>query len=139
VNKKTFERAVEMAKAIKPTKKTGKSFHVSIIYRKNRMICVGYNDYNRPHNEKRFGKYINHKGYESEYKPCIHSEISSIIRHGEENLNKYDMLNIRIGNEDQVLLSRPCPNCLRVCTEINLDNIFYSTDENNYEQISLKK
>lgn len=139
MNQKTFERAVEMARALKPTKKTGKSFHVSILYRKNRMVCVGINNYNKSHNEKKFGKYLNHKGFANEYRPSLHSESSCLLRFGEEDLSKYDILNIRIGNENQLLMSKPCPNCFRILQDVNIDNIFYSTDKHTYEQIKLKQ
>jgi deoxycytidylate deaminase len=129
MNPKLYNRIVEFATSLKPQKQSGEKFHVAVASRKNRIICVGWNDYNKPHNPNRFGEYHSNKFNKNEYSACKHAEISLIIRLGEENLDNYDVTVVRIDNNGKPNMSRPCVNCARVLRSLNVNKMFYS-DEN---------
>ena len=134
MNQRIGEKLIELARAMKPRKATGQYFHISSLIRKNRIICVGWNDYTRYHPSYKFGNYENYKGFTNAYKPSIHSEISSIIRFGEEDLSEMTLVNIRIGNMNQVALSKPCFNCQRVLKQLNIKRIYYSNNVGEFEE-----
>ncbi len=128
MNIRIYNRAVEIATALKVKVKNGKSHHGAFLLRKGKMVAIGVNDYKKQHNSNRFGRYNDHKGYTTEYKACRHAEISAIIRYGEEDLSDCEMLVVRIDNKNKPSLSKCCPNCARVLMGLNVKKVFYSNE-----------
>jgi deoxycytidylate deaminase len=127
MNIRLYNRAVEIAKALKPRAQNGKSFHITCAIVKSRIVCVGVNSYTKMHPYHRFGKYHSHHSeYKDEYRPSLHSEVSMIVKLGEEDLSCYDILNIRINNNGNVSNSNFCPNCFRTITNLNPKSLWYS-------------
>jgi deoxycytidylate deaminase len=134
MNSKLANKAIEIARALKPNRATGKNFHVSLISKRNKVVAIGWNDYTKSHKHKRFGEYKDHKKHLTKYEPCLHSEISACIRFGEESLKGFDIINVRIGNDEKVRLSHPCPNCLRVLSGMNPKNIYFTNNQGDFER-----
>jgi Cytidine and deoxycytidylate deaminase zinc-binding region len=134
VNQRIYARLLEVSKAMKPRVQTGKSYHVSALVYKSRIICIATNDYTRMHNEKRFGRYENWKGFESPYRPCIHSEIKLITKWGEEDLSDYELVNVRVDNNGNPNMAKACPNCARTLQGFAPRRVFYSDSEGNLQQ-----
>jgi hypothetical protein len=134
VNDKIYQRAVKKAKQLKPHVSIGKSHHITVAIKKSRIICVGVNNYKKLHNTKKFGEYANLKGFETPYQPCLHSEISLIIKLGEEDLSDYELLNIRLGNEDSPVMSKSCDNCAKVLQDLQPKRVFYSDEQGKCQQ-----
>ncbi len=137
MNLRLTNKLVEISRAMKPIRATGQFFHTSSLIRKNRIICIGWNNYLKGHPEKRFGKYENHKGFPGTYKSSLHSEISSIIKLGEEDLSGYIMVNIRIGNCNQVTMAKSCPNCHKVLKSLGLSTLFFSNELGQFEELEI--
>ena len=138
MNQYICQKLIEVARAMKGEKSTGKSFHVTGIIRQNKIVCIGWNNYNKQHPAHRFGAYENYKGFTDRFRPGIHSEISAIIKMGQEDLSGYSMVNIRINNNFQVAMSKCCPNCERVIRQLGLKRLFYTTNLGNFEELNLK-
>jgi deoxycytidylate deaminase len=136
VNAKLGKRLIEISKALKPQKATGSKFHCSFAIRQNKIACIGWNDYNKPHCEKRFGKYENHKGFETEYRASRHAESHLLIRLGEENLDGYEIVNVRISNNNEPIMSRPCINCARMFLSLDRPprKVFYSDNSGEIQR-----
>jgi deoxycytidylate deaminase len=132
MNIRVFNRCVEMARALKPAIKSGKSHHISAAIYKNKIICVGVNDYRKFHPYYKFGRYEDHKGFATEYRPSLHSEISLICKLGEENLSDFEILNVRIGADDKIRMSCPCFNCARVLQSLGPKRVYFSNDEGGF-------
>lgn len=128
---------MEISRALKPQKETGKAFHTCIAIRKGKIACIGWNNYGKLHNFYRYGQFENWKGLPGEYKPSLHAECSLCIRMGAENLSDYEILNIRIGNRNQIALSQPCLNCQRILRAVYPKKVFYSTNDEKYCELSL--
>jgi len=111
MNIRIYNRAVEIAKAMKPKTQNGKSAHSTFIIRQSRIICIAVNDYLKPHNAKKFGRYGNWKGFLTPYRPSTHSECAAVAKLGEEDISDYEFLNLRIDNNGNVNMARACPNC----------------------------
>ncbi len=129
------QKIVEIARALKPNRATGQFFHVSCLVRRNRIVCIGWNNYNKSHPIRRFGKYENYKGFSDTYKASLHAEIATVIKMGEEDLSNYSMINVRIGNFNQVAISKCCPNCARVLRSLGLPIIYYTNQDGNFEEM----
>ena len=59
----------------------------------------------------------------------IHSELSSVIKLGTENLNKHQMINVRIDLNGEVTISKPCNGCQDMINQLGINEVYY-TDKN---------
>lgn len=129
MNQKIAKRYIEIAKAMKPKMQTGKSFHVTCIFDKSKLLSIATNDYSKEHRRHRFGKYHPLKGGSKGYTPGCHSEIAAILKLGEQDCSKYTFFNIRIGNNGEPSLSKPCSNCFRVLEMVGFKRIYYTSKD----------
>lgn len=137
MNLKIYNRCVEIARALKTHKTSGKSFHSTFIIRKSKIVCIGFNDYNKLHNANKFGEYKNYRNLPGEYKPSLHSEISALIKWGEEDLSDCEILNIRIDNNFCANYSAACPNCQRVIRGVRPKRVYHSNKMGQLEELIL--
>lgn len=119
-----FKRLEEISRSLRPVYQTGKNFHVTFVYNKNKLICTAFNDYSRMHPYHKWGQYKNTKT-NGEYKPCLHSELKAIIKMGLEDCSKLTFVNVRIDNNNKPRISRPCPNCMNILESVQYKRIWY--------------
>lgn len=126
-----FWKTVEIAKALQPSHSTGRCFHITSIYDKNRVIAIGMNNYKSHPKANQFRR----KEIWSDYLPSIHSELSAIMKLGEESCSKYTFFNVRINRCGEVASSRPCSGCGSLLAQVGFNKLFYSTGEDEgFEQ-----
>lgn len=117
---------VEIARALKPSKQSGHFFHVTFVTKKSKVLAIGINNYRRNLDAKKWGEYKPLKNDQtSNYYPAIHSEISALIKLGREDCSDLDFFNIRIGNTNDIMISKPCLNCQRVLRQVGYKNVYY--------------
>lgn len=124
-----FKRLEEITKALKPTKQTGKCFHTTFAFKGNKMLAIGYNNYNKLHPHHKFGVYEPTKDINSNYTAGIHSEISCLIKLGIEDCDDVTFVNIRIDNNDKPAISKPCANCECILDQIGHKKIWFFDGE----------
>ena len=135
MNNHLLEKCIELTRTLKPRHISGKSFHVSAACLKNRIICVGWNDYRVILNQKKWGAYVNTKNLPGKYIPSRHSETHLCQRLGEDYSDKIEIVNVRVGANDKVLMSCPCFNCQRsILPAIKYRRFFYSNDQGGFEE-----
>lgn len=128
--KRRIDSYVELARALRGSRQTGQSFHVTVICRKRKVIAIGINSYVKLCPSHRVGVYVPNKTQRKDtYTPGLHSEISAIIKAGYTDCREFSFFNIRINNKDEVAPSKPCPNCQRVLNQVGFKNLYYF-DEN---------
>lgn len=120
-----FKRLEEITRSLKPIHQTGKSFHATFVYNKNKLICTAHNNYNKLHPYHKFGEYGSTKICNGNYIPGIHSEVAAIIKMGREDCSNLTFINVRIDNNNDVAISKPCPNCQNLLNEIGYRKIIY--------------
>lgn len=129
-------RVVEIARALKPLKATGKPFHVTACYKKNKLISIGWNDYRHFHPAKRFGAYMGYKQSRDKYIPGRHSEIAAILNSGQTDFSDITFINVRINNSDNIDIAKPCPNCSRVLIDqLCVKSIIYTKTDGSVDII----
>ena len=129
-------RLIDIAKALKPQKVTGKAFHVSIACKKGRIIKIGWNDYRLHHNYSKFGFYSNYKSLPGIYRPSRHSECHLATKIAEESWEDYDVYNIRINNNNIPAMSAPCLNCLKsIVIPLSPKHLYYTNNNNQFEEL----
>lgn len=130
-----LEKCIEIASSLRPHKQNGRSFHATFIFDKKRIVSIGTNDYNKHHPYHKMGKYLGYKENPENYKPCLHSEISAIIKLGEEDLSHYTVVNVRVDKNNQIALAKPCLNCLRVLQQTGYKKLFYTDPEKGFVEL----
>lgn len=133
-----FKRLEEITRCLKSHNQTGKTFHTTFIYKGNKLLKIGHNSYKKLHREHKFGKYHPTKDDTSRYTAGVHSEMNAIIRLGQTDCSDLTFCNIRIGNNDKPLISKPCGNCRRVLEQVGFKTLWYYDGE-NYVKEKLKK
>lgn len=123
-----FRRLEEITKALKPRLQSGKSFHVTFVYKKNKMICIANNNYKKNHPYHKFGKYNSTKNGKN-YQAGIHSECAALIKLGEEDCSDFTFVNLRVDNNGDIAISKPCPNCQRLLDQVGYKNLWYYDGE----------
>lgn len=126
-----FKRLEDISRALKPKLQNGRTFHTTFVYHGNKLLAIGVNDHTKEHRRKLFGKYQPTKESDGEYIPGIHSEISSLIKLGLEDCGHLTFVNLRIDNNGDPAMSKPCLNCLGVMENISFKKFWYF-DGNNY-------
>lgn len=130
-------RCYEVAKALTPANKLGKSHHCSMAIRKSKIVAIGVNDYCKLHPTHRFGKYSDAR-FETEYRPSLHSEVNLVARLGEENWSDYEVVNVRISSMGNLSMAKPCANCERlIIRPFAPKRLFYSDNEGKFQQMEL--
>ena len=128
MNQRTVDRYVEIARALKSKHQNGRSFHVTCIFDKSKLLSLGFNNYAKEHPRHKYGVYEATKPG-CNYVSGVHSEISSLLKLGEEDCSRYTFLNIRLDNNNKVALAKPCPNCFRVLkNQVGFKRIYYTTE-----------
>ncbi len=129
-------KTLEIARALKPQKVTGRNFHVTCIFDKSRLISIGYNDYTKVHPHKQIGfKYRNYKDNNAKYEPCRHSEVDALIGLGEKDCRRYQFVNVRIDNNNEAANAHPCPNCLSLLQMVKFKSILYTKTKDEVVEI----
>tara|TARA_R100000808_G_C2149739_1_gene158247 strand:- start:507 stop:938 length:432 start_codon:yes stop_codon:yes gene_type:complete len=129
-----FNRAVEVAKALKPSKGTGRAFHVTFIFDKNKLISIASNNYNKTHPKIPTLNYRDGDEKDNEYNPCIHSELAAWLKIGEENCSRYTFFNVRIDKNNKVGMSKPCSGCSHLLSQVGFKRFYYTDDKGKLKE-----
>lgn len=133
-NIKQFKSYINIAKALKGNKQTGRMFHITVAVKKKKVLAIGINNYDRIVDKTRFGKY---KVYGPDsYKPCLHSEISALLKMGKEDCSDIEFFNIRIDNNNYIAPSKPCKNCMNLFESVGYKKIFYINHQGKFKVIT---
>lgn len=108
----------------------GRTFNTCFAVKKNKVLAIGINDYTRIMPEYSHLLGIKYKQFgEESYHPCLHAEMSSIMKIGSDNCWGLSFFNVRIDNNGNHCNSQPCRNCYNVLKSFGVKNIYYFNDD----------
>ncbi len=125
-----FHKSVEIARALRSRYSTGRCFHVTTAFDKNRLVVIGANNYLKTHPRS-----LPKKEADSSYIPNVHSELSAILKLGEEDCRGITFFNIRIDKNDEVNNSYPCSGCIELLAQTGYKQFFYSTARKDFKEL----
>jgi hypothetical protein len=118
-----FKRLIDIAIAMHPHFEH-RFFHVTFALRKQRVVAIGVNKQDHTHPMTlRFG-------YRRRNDPGVvgvHSELSCILRLGQEDCSDTTFVNIRLNRSNGLALSAPCRGCQNLFKQVGFRRIFYSS------------
>ena len=139
MNQRILDRITEISLAIKPMEIIkDEQFHLSFAVRKSRIIQIGQNNYKKRHNSNKFGIYKPFKtaAPKTTYIPCTHSELNLATRLGLETWEGLEIVNVRLNNQGELRLAKPCCNCYNnIINVLSPKRVFYSTSEGTFVQL----
>lgn len=94
-----------------------------VIFKQKKIISKGYNTSQK--SVKRL-----HPRFQR-WPHSIHAEVDAIIK-AKKNLKGCSLLVIRINNNSQFRMSKPCSNCSKYIEYVGIKNIFYSISNYPY-------
>ncbi len=98
----------------------GPKKHFSFIIDKNKILSFGVNNGFKTHP---MAKYL---GYRYN---CIHSELDAILNFRHKNIEKYSLLNIRIGRDKiSIRNSKPCDLCQKLIEKTKIKKVYFFED-----------
>lgn len=127
-----IQRATEIAYALKSKSPSGRAFHVTTVFDKNRIVSIGVNTFKTHPQAYKYKKLeiIN----EERYVPTIHSELSAILKMNKEDCSDLLFFNIRIDNNNKLNNSYPCSGCVQLLKQVGFNKLFYSTNVGGFKE-----
>ena len=128
MNKNLERRTMQLAKAMCPLNIERRTSHVAFLVKKSKIVHIGIN-LAKSHPITKGHKYQDHQH------TGVHAEVNACIKSGKENLNKYKLIVIRINRNNQIKNSKPCLGCQGIINQFGVNEVWYSTDSGNFEQM----
>lgn len=126
---KVLKKIEEIGYALVPSnRKDNQFFHVAAIFQRNKILSIGQNSF-KTHTKAR------ELGYSG---ACIHAELSSCLRLGEEDCSNYSMAVLRINRQNKLALSRPCPHCDALIRKLGFKKIYFTNKNGEWEKYLTK-
>jgi len=118
ISKKIIETVVELANKSTYYQKIG-----AVIFKRNTIISKGYNQVEtvRKHLHPKF----------QQWPGSIHAEVDAIIK-AKQNLKGCEILIIRVNNDNQFRLAKPCEYCQMYLEYVKIKKIYYSINSFPY-------
>lgn len=116
---KIYNKLHQVSINLKHTTNTS-SPHFTFLIKRNNIICFGVNNTVKTHPlANQFGHRFN----------SIHSELACInnFQYPISQLNKFDMVNVRITSDNKLAMSKPCNQCIRMLRSFGVHEVVYST------------
>jgi deoxycytidylate deaminase len=130
-----FKKCSEISYALLDKHGDYRCKHFSFIFHKNRLLSIGINNPNKTHPKNLEIGFFNRKGEDISTTIGVHSELSAILRLGEEDCSKFTIVNTRINRNNQIDFSKPCGGCTSLIKQLNFKKIYYSSNSNNFMKL----
>jgi hypothetical protein len=129
ISEKLFRRLIRDSYEIIELPNGSRAKHFSyIIFRKKTVIAFGVNSAYKTHP-------LAHKyGYKFS---SIHSELAAILNFPfpPARLRECKLVNVRLGLDGKVKLSKPCKCCQRLIAAMNFDEVWYTTNNEGFVKL----
>lgn len=106
----------------------GKTKHFTFLVNKNRIVHMGWNDYNTSH------PILQKLGYGLKK---LHSEVAAILpfRNNLQSLAGMDIVNTRVNTFGEIKLSKPCIICAHWVGMVGFKNIYYTDNDGELQKV----
>ena len=108
--------------------------HFSFIIDRNRIISIGLNSLKtHPLNLKY--RYVNKMKENISNIVGTHSELSAVLKLGQEDCSKLTLVNTRINRNNMLDFSAPCSGCSDMINQLNFKNTYYTNSQGKFEKL----
>lgn len=133
-----FEKSKEISFALfeKERDFSQRCNHFSFVFYKNRLISIARNSY-KTHPINLYNPKYGTSGANISSSKGSCSELNAFIKiRNLTNIpfNKLTLINIRINNNGEIALARPCSSCFSLIQWLSPKEVFYSTNLGEFEE-----
>jgi len=121
-----FKRLIDISYALREKTITGRTWHISFITNKSRILSIGVNNLSKTHPiNKKYG-----------YKPYqkLHGEMVAALRLGLTSCSGLSITNIRIDRNGQLCNSKFCEGCSNLVKSLNFKSAYYTNEFGQFQQ-----
>lgn len=120
------ERSLKLARQLFNPSLDKEQHHFTFLFRKNKLISIGSNDYNLNAKALYFAERFNVE--QKKQFPSLHSEISSISRiWGKVYIDrKIRLVNVKFTKAGQIGIAKPCKDCQEVLSALGIEDISWT-------------
>lgn len=117
----TFDKYIDIAKALRPNYQWHRCFHCAFILKKARLVAIGVNQF-KSHPRMLDFAYLPHNTF-------IHAELSVVLKSKLDDFSNCKMIVLRINNNNQLDYSKYCGGCTSVVKQLGFKEAWYSTQK----------
>jgi hypothetical protein len=128
-------KLIEIAKALKPISWKQQCFHVTIACCKGRPLAIATNKPKCTHPKNLMYDYKDQYGKPKNKMIGLHSELAAILRLGRDDCRDISFYVLRIDNNGNPNMSKPCSGCMSVFNQIGYKNIYYTNRNGQFERM----
>jgi len=110
--------------------------HFSFIMDRNKIISIGLNS-SKTHPKNLKYNYVNKLNENISDIVGTHSELSAVIKLGEEDCSGLTLVNTRINRNDELDFSAPCSGCCDMIKQLNFENVYFSNNLGAFDKLHL--
>lgn len=133
---KILDKSLDLAYSLFPTiyanRTKYQSFHFSFLFKRTKLISLGYNDYALKGEVLYLANKFNIVSRKKV--PSLHSEWAAISRAwGRYHLNNsIKLVNVRLNIKGEIHNSKPCSACAELLSSLNINKIWYTCNGQFY-------
>jgi len=136
-NPPILAKSLELARALYPSAfQDMRTFHVSVLWNKNRLLSVGVNR-KSTHPRNLINKKFSEEGEDISHSKFQCAEFCAFTGLGKQrytlDFSKCIMVNLRFDRNYRISLSRPCESCESLLRWLNLKRVYFTNSEGNFE------
>jgi deoxycytidylate deaminase len=109
--------------------------HFSFVLDKNKIVSIGLNSL-KTHPKNLKYNYVNKLNENISDIVGTHSELSAVIKLGEEDCSGLTLVNTRINRNDELDFSAPCSGCCDMIKQLNFKNIYFSNNMGFFDRLN---
>ena len=127
-----LERLVRIARALVP-QKIEKTFHTTFIIRAGNIRAIGINKLNVTHPRNLL---LNFRKDGIDYRDNVgvHSELSAVLKYGQEDCSTCTFVDIRLNVNGGVLQSKTCVGCMSLLHQVGYKRLYYTTHDGQFAE-----
>lgn len=130
-----FNKIKEISIALeKGNRGTLRCFHCSYLIKKNRIVAIGWNSIKTNPQNLQYN-YTGRDGNKIGHTLGTHSELSVVIKYGEEDCSDCYVVNTRLNMHNQFSSAAPCKGCIHVLNQVGFKGIFATDKNGEFEKI----
>lgn len=127
---KILQKSLDLAYSIFPGEFDTKTFHLSFLFDKNRLLGIGQNSL-KTHTRNR---------YNCEYdlgKKGTCSELNLFLGLKNRNIDwkRSSLVNVRIDRNNKTAIAKPCDSCINLIKYLGIRIIYYTVEGEKYEKV----
>lgn len=126
---KKERKYIELAKRV--------SYQSDYAHRHGAVLVKGASIVNVSCNKNKFSSFATRFTKKEKEFVTVHAELGSVLNVERKNTEGAIVYVVRVNNQDEFRLSKPCPMCEEAMRWVGIKKVVYSTSEDTFEEMRL--